>query len=188
MRDSNYNWKTFVYDTIKGMWHVEDTAELKWFANASGGLYFLNEKNTLLVANMDALVNTIFPGMPDEKYMYPSDDLYPNQNYSYSEEDKVEWEAETGDIGMDSSDMKYISGIMLRLVIESQAQLRVLVQYDSDGIWQEVINLQSTSKRSVNIPIPLKRCDHARLRFEGIGECRLYSITKTIEEGSSIND
>lgn len=188
MRDPNYNWKTFGYDTIKGMWHVEDTAELKWFANASGGLYFLTEENTLQVVNMDALVNTIFPGMPDEEYMYPSDDLYPNQNYSYSKEDKVEWEAETGDIGMDSPDMKYISGVMLRLVIENKARLQVYVQYDSNGIWEEVIDLQSTSKRSVNVPIPLKRCDHARLLLKGIGECRLYSITKTIEEGSSVND
>ena len=188
MRDSNYNWKTFVYDTIKGMWHVEDTEELKWFANVSGGLYFIDKNNALLVANMDALVNTIFPGMPDEEYMYPSEEIYPNQNYSYSQEGHVEWEAETGDIGMDSPDRKYISGIMLRLVIENQAQLQVYVQYDSDGVWQEVINLQSTSKRTVNVPIPIKRCDHARLRLKGIGECRLYSITKTIEEGSHVND
>lgn len=188
MRDSNYNWKTFVYDTIKGMWHVEDTEELKGFANASGGLYFLDKDNVLLVANMDALVNTIFPGMPDEEYMYPSEELCPNQNYSYAKEESVEWEAETGDIGMDSPDRKYISGIMLRLVIEDKARLQVSVQYDSDGIWQEVINLQSTSKRTVNVPIPIKRCDHARLRLKGIGECRLYSITKTIEEGSGVND
>lgn len=188
MRDSNYNWKTFVYDTIKGMWHVEDTEELKGFANASGGLYFLDKDNVLLVANMDALVNTIFPGMPDEEYMYPSEELCPNQNYSYTKEKSVEWEAETGDIGMDSPDRKYISGIMLRLVIENKARLQVSVQYDSDGIWQEVINLQSTSKRTVNVPIPIKRCDHARLRLKGIGESRLYSITKTIEEGSGVND
>ncbi len=188
MRDSNYNWKTFVFDTIKNMWHVEDTEELKWFANASGGLYFLDKDNRLMVVNMDALVNTIFPGMPDIEYMYPSDNLYPNQNYNYSEEDIVEWEAETGDIGMDSPDMKYITELLLRLTIESQAQIQIYIQYDSDGIWQEVMNMQSTTKRTVNIPIPLKRCDHARLKFKGIGECRLYSVTKTIEEGSRVND
>lgn len=188
MRNSNYDWRVFVYDTIKGMWHVEDVKEIKWFANADGGLYFIDADNRLMVVNMDALISTIFPGMPETECLYPSDSLLPNQNYNYEEEGLVEWEAETGDIGIDTPDMKYISGLMLRLVIDNHAQLLVYVQYDSSGVWQEVINLQSTAKRTVNIPIPLNRCDHARLKFKGIGECRIYSITKKIEKGSEIND
>ncbi len=187
MRNSNYDWKVFVYDTIKGMWHVEDTEEIKWFANASGGLYFADGNNRLMVANKDALISTIFPGMTDIDYLYPSDYLVPNQNYNYEEEDLVKWEAETGDIGIDAPDMKYISGLMLRLVIENHAQLQVFVQYDSDGVWNEVINLQATAKRTVNIPIPLNRCDHARLKLSGIGDCKIYSITKKIEKGSEMN-
>ncbi len=187
MRNANYEWKVFVYDTIKGMWHAEDDTELQYFANASGALYCVDKDNVLLVTNTDALVNTLFPGMPEDVYAYPGE-IYPGQNYIYEKEKYVEWECETGDIGMDTTDTKYISALTLRLVIEKQAQLQIFIQYDSSDIWELVTNIQSTEKRTYNIPLSLRRCDHARLKFKGIGGCRLYSLTKTIKGGSVRHD
>lgn len=187
MRNANYDWFVFVYDTMKGMWHKEDEEQIRWYANVSGGLYFVSADNTLMITNIDALINVLFPGMPQEEYLYPSDELLPNQNYSYDKEKYVEWSAETGDIGLELPDTKYLSGLMLRLVIDNNAQVRVFVQYDSSDIWNEVTNIQTTQKRTVNIPIPLNRCDHAKIKLQGIGNCKLYSLTKTIEEGSDVN-
>jgi hypothetical protein len=38
--------------------------------------------------------------------------------------------------------------------------------------------------RSFSVPIRQKRCDHFRLRIEGEGDAKIYSVAKTIEEGS----
>lgn len=189
MRNSNYEWRLFVYDTIKGMWHVEDRQEIQCFANAGGGLYFIDKNDYLMVVNMDALVNTIFPSMPDDRYLYPSNDIYPNQNYIYDKESRVEWEAETGDIGLDTPDTKYMTGLMVRLVVDNHAQMKMYLQYDSDGVWEEVINIQASDvKRTVNVPIRLRRCDHVKIKMAGIGDCKVYSITKKLKEGSERND
>lgn len=189
MRNSNYEWRLFVYDTIKGMWHVEDRQEIQCFANAGGGLYFIDKNDYLMVVNTDALVNTIFPSMPDDRYLYPANDIYPNQNYIYDKESCVEWEAETGDIGLDTPDTKYMTGLMVRLVVDNHAQMKMYLQYDSAGVWEEVINIQASDvKRTVNVPIRLRRCDHVKIKMAGIGDCKVYSITKKLKEGSERND
>ena len=38
--------------------------------------------------------------------------------------------------------------------------------------------------RTFLIPIIPRRCDHMRIRLEGSGEFRLYSIARIIERGS----
>ena len=99
-------------------------------------------------------------------------------------EDKVEWMAETGVIGITYPDRKYISRILLRMVLNPGTTVRVFGQYDSIGDWVPLCTLNGTSLRSFMVPIRPKRCDHMRLRIEGDGEAKLYSITKTIEQGS----
>ena len=96
----------------------------------------------------------------------------------------VEWMAETGVIGITIPDQKYVSRILLRMALAMGSTVRVYAQYDSIGVWESVCVLTGTSLRSFTIPIRPKRCDHMRLRIEGEGEAKLYSITKTIEQGS----
>lgn len=188
MRDSNYDYFLFVYDTLKRMWHIEDNQNIQMFANVKGGLYFIDENNTLMIVNTDALERALFPNMPDDRYLYPSDDLYPGMNFVYPKEKYVDWMCETGDIGLDISENKYITVLLVRLVIEAKSNLIIYLQYDSSDIWEEVININSTTKRSINIPIRTKRCDHMRIKFAGKGKCKIYSLTKTIEIGSDKND
>ena len=40
-------------------------------------------------------------------------------------------------------------------------------------------------KRSYSMPIPVKRCDHFKIRLSGFGNIKLYSIAKSEEEGSA---
>ena len=40
--------------------------------------------------------------------------------------------------------------------------------------------------RSFAVPIRPRRCDHLRLRIEGEGDAKIFSIAKTIEIGSDI--
>ena len=50
--------------------------------------------------------------------------------------------------------------------------------------WRHLCSVSGIRMRSVDIPVRPMRCDHLRLRIEGSGEAKIYSITKTIEEGS----
>ena len=94
---------------------------------------------------------------------------------------------ETGIWGMSMPDMKYISRLLVRMSLEVGADVEISIQYDSMGDWEQVCNMTVTSLRSFAVPVRPRRCDHFRLRIEGEGEGRIYSITKTIEQGSDIS-
>ena len=106
---------------------------------------------------------------------------------SYGAEDKVPWMVESGIIGMSTPDMKYISKLVVRMSLEEGASVSISIQYDSVGDWKQVCSMRSTSLRSFSVPIRPMRCDHFRIRIEGEGDGKIYSITKTIEQGSDVS-
>ena len=57
---------------------------------------------------------------------------------------------------------------------------------DTNGSWETVSVLTATVKRSWYLPIIPRRSDHFRLRFEGSGEWRLYSLVRENYSGSEI--
>lgn len=148
----------FVYDTGKGMWHKEDDLQPECFCSCREELYAIHDGK---------IITILGSGTQDE--------------------DDVEWMVETGEIGISSPDMKYISRLTVRLSLDIGAEMRFFAQYDFSGEWEELCVLKGTSLRSFSIPIRPKRCDYMRLRIEGVGMAKIYSITKTIEEGSDIS-
>ena len=101
--------------------------------------------------------------------------------------ESVDWMAETGMIGITYPDQKYISRLLLRMALEIGATVTISAQYDSSGVWEQVGVINGASPRSFLVPIRPKRCDHMRLRLEGYGGAKVYSITKTIEQGSDVS-
>lgn len=153
-------WHLFVYDADKKLWHREDD----FHATALyGGIGLV----VAVEAGGKALVD-MTSGTYQEGHM----------------EGPVRWMAQTGEIGLDSPDRKYISRLTLRLSMEIGAELTVYAQYDMEPEWVVLGSIRGTSLRSFSLPIRPRRCDSLRLRFEGEGDVKLYSITKTIEEGS----
>ena len=102
------------------------------------------------------------------------------------EDGDIEWMVETGEIGIASPDAKYISRLTLRMAMDIGAEVRILAKYDFSDEWEEVCVLISENLRSFSIPIRPMRCDHMKLRIEGKGMSKIYSITKTIEQGSEL--
>ena len=100
---------------------------------------------------------------------------------------KVDWMAETGVIGITYPDQKYVSRLMLRMALDVGTMVRIYGQYDSWGEWEPLCTLSGVSMRSFLVPIRPKRCDHMRLRIVGEGNAKLYSITKSFEQGSDIS-
>ena len=151
------SWELFVYDTAKGLWHKEDNTRVDNFCSCDGELYFID--------HADGFIKTMFgSGSTDTR--------------------KVEWMAETGIIGTDSPDKKYISKLNIRMSLALDARIIVYIQYDSIDKWEQVFRLDGQSLRNFTVPIKPKRCDHLRLRIEGEGDAKIYSISKTIERGS----
>lgn len=156
MKDASDAWHLFVYDTRRGMWHREDDLHVLGFSHLDGELYALT-----------------------------SDSLIAMKGSSGTAEGALDWYAESGDIGLDLPDYKYVSRIVLRVRIGASSMLRVLVGYD-DGPMNEVGHFFETDLHLKQIPIIPERCDHMRIRMEGHGEFRLYSMAKVIEQGSEL--
>ena len=102
-------------------------------------------------------------------------------------EESVDWMVQTGEIGLSSPDMKYISRMNVRMSMAIGATAEFYIQYDLSDAWDHICTMTGTSLRSFSVPIRPRRCDHMRLKIVGNGEAKIYSITKTIEQGSELS-
>lgn len=96
----------------------------------------------------------------------------------------VPWFVETGEYGLSMPDSKYISRLNLRLALDRGANAMISIQYDSSGIWEKLCNITRKDIKPFTLPIKPRRCDHFRLRIEGKGQVKIYSISKTLAQGS----
>ena len=158
MKDMEGNPNLFVYDTGKGMWHREDNLLADCFCSCHGELYAISDGK---------IITMLGTGTQDAE--------------------EVEWMVETGEIGITSPDMKYISRLTVRMSMDVGTEVRFLAQYDLMDDWDEICVLEGTSLRSFSVPIRPRRCDYMKLRIEGVGYAKIYSITKTIEQGSELS-
>ena len=99
-------------------------------------------------------------------------------------EEAVSWMAQTGSLGLSRPDNKYVSRLNLRLSMDPGAKLTVSIAYDGEDTWHRVCALECAALRSFAVPVKLRRCGHFRLRLEGRGDVRLYSLVETLEDGS----
>lgn len=157
MKSQTDEYVLMVYDTAKRMWHKEDNTQAKGFCSCRGEMYYIDAA--------DGKIKTMLGG----------GELDPMP---------VEWMAESGVIGTDMPDKKYISRLIIRLSLTLGARVQIFAQYDSVGAWEHLGTLNGTTLKTFSVPIKSKRCDHMRLRLVGEGEARIYSIVKVIEQGS----
>ena len=157
MQDVNGQYHLFVYDTLKGMWHREDDTQVVDFCNCRGDLYFID---------------------------YADNQIKTVRGTGVTENASIRWNAITGVIGTDSPDKKYISRMDVRMSLEVGARVGFYAEYDSSGEWEYLFTMTGTKLGSFSVPIIPHRCDHLRLKIDGIGEAKIYSICKTVEQGS----
>lgn len=155
MRDSDGKAQLFVYDVGKKLWMHEDGFEADCFARVGDELYALSGKL-----------------------------LYAMQGSTGEKEPYISWMAETGMLYYQQPDQKYVSNFSLRLSLEEGAELTIYIEYDSTGEWERKGTIKFRGTKAVNVPIRPRRCDHMRIRLEGKGRVRLYSIAKLVTYGS----
>lgn len=165
MQDGEGGWHLFVYDTQRGLWHEEDETHATHFAYSDGNLYYLGSDNAIWITGniQDA---------PSEA----------------EEEDAFTWNAEFTDFTDDSPNKKGISKIQIRLELDAGASCTVKLQLDSSGTWitPQGGTLTEKKKRSNDLAIIPQRADHYRIRLEGKGGCRIYSIAREYYQGSEL--
>ena len=165
VKDKDYIGTLFVYDTAKGLWHKEDNLFVDSF-------YTVPKHNALYCKNGDTL--------------YLTDADKRTIGVIVTKEDAIEWYAETGVIGCSAIDKKYVSRMSLRLSVGIGTRVYVFAEYDSSGVWELMATITGTRLGTFTFPIKPKRCDHFRLRISGTDECKIYSISKTLEQGSDM--
>lgn len=154
----------YVYDTQRGTWHIEDATQATHFARYQGDLYLLDEGGEIWITG-----NIQNP--PEEATM----------------EDAFDWMVEFADWYEDSPNKKGVSKLLLRLEVDEGAEVQLFIMFDSTGEWIAVNGtLEGGVKRSYTLPIVPRRGDHYRIKLEGRGGCRVYSLAREYYDGSSL--
>ena len=148
----------FVYDTAKNMWHREDSLPAEEFCPCGEELYAIAE---------DKIIGLLGTGG--------------------KKEDKVCWAVETGFLGISAPDNKYLSRLTVRMALEIGAKASFYVRYDFSPRWEHIATVTGKELGSFSLPIRPKRCDTMALRIEGEGEGKIFSFTKTVEQGSDVS-
>ncbi len=162
MQGSDGSHAMFVFDTEKGMWHKEDSAEVLSFG-FNKALYFLDAGGSLW---MNGNAREIPPDAVSEG--------------------TVESVVEFGDFTEGDPNKKGVVKLQVRIELEAGSEVEILMRFDSSGEWELVKKITATEKRSFYLPIRPRRCDHFKVRFEGIGAWRLHSLVRESYSGSEI--
>lgn len=157
MRDSRDQWHMFVYDTRRGVWHREDSTHAAGFTAWGDELFYIDSGINAIIAENGT------EGTP---------------------ESEVAWEAVSGLIGYEMVDHQYISRFNFRMKLGKGAKCMLAIEYDSDGVWHDQGVIYGHGTDSFVIPVIPQRCDHFRIRLNGVGDIKIYSIAKIIEQGS----
>ena len=145
----------FVYDTVSGTWHKEDSISIKGFCRCRGDLYFL--------ADTDGETRILS--------VSASEGLIPEGDF--------EWMCESSPEGYDTPDRKYVRSIQIRLDCTDEGECDVFIEYDSNGKWRMIESIRG-EKSPQTVRIRPHRCDSFKIRLSGRGECAVRSVTKTL--------
>lgn len=162
MHDEKDEPVLFVFDSANGIWCMEDEIDVLYFAKSGTELFFIDRKDNTLKSVGGA---SAFEPMRLE--------------------DAFEWFAESEVIGYETADKKYISRLNLRLWMPFGTEADFWMAYDGGG-WEHKFHMARSGTGTFTVPVIPRRCDHFRWKLSGKGQCKIHSITKTVEEGSDI--
>ena len=149
----------FCYDTRRKLWYREDELRCRNFAVCDGELFALTQDGILSM-----------------------------QGKSGTPESAVDWIAESGDWGLDTSENTYLQRLEIRLKPAQNTTVELAVSYDGGQTWQTQGSLcgQAGQIRPAVLYIRPARCAMLRVRLSGRGDCTIYSASAVYEKGSDV--
>lgn len=173
MSDKNDVRHLFVYDEDKALWAREDTIDIREFSRNNCNLYFIMK---------DGDLNRL--GLIDGENRYGS---FTGELKGFSEEKAFSWCAESGLWGLELPENKYYSNICVRACGTKGSKLNVWFEFDSSKNWVKQLETTFEKTGSLMVPFITPRCDHMRIKIQGTGDIKIYSISRKIESGSELN-
>lgn len=149
---------TYVYDTTRQLWHVENKARVVSFSNYNGALAMLT--------NLGAASAVLCVGS----------DVGTAATVGA-------WSATFGVFGYAYERAKYLSRFNIRAQLADGSTMKFEIQYDSDGEWHQAGEMTARGTRTFTLPIIPRRCDHCQIRISGNGNARIFSIARVFEQG-----
>ncbi len=158
----------FCYDSSVGLWMREDASDVLSFA-CDGALYAaIKNKN----------------GYHDIVSLSGEDGNLRIQ--SQAEDEIFESFVQFGDQVDGSIGRKAVSKLILRLWVDEEASITVKIRHDH-GQWITVKTMTAGDKRTEQLCVMPRRCDHYNIRIEGTGQWKLYSLAKEFYVGSAMH-
>lgn len=100
--------------------------------------------------------------------------------------EKLDWMIESGDMIENTLNQKYVSKLMFNMQLDRGAKAEIYLQYDSDPMWERKFTINSAFRKSYVVSAIPRRCGQFRYRIVGTGGCKLFGISKFVEEGSEM--
>lgn len=157
MTDGEGENHLFVFDSTRKLWHREDETKAREFCTCRDDLFYVNQSG--------AIISVSGAGEAEEDFHFL---------------------AQTGVIGGENPDQFYLSRVNLRLELGEGSRMNLWVRYDEEPNWNCLARLRGGKCGAVTVPVVVRRCSHLRLKLEGTGQMKLYSLTKTMEQGSDV--
>jgi len=159
------DWKLYVFDSLRNMWHIEDDTHATHFVFWRGNLYFLKKSGEIWCM--------MLRGAEAPEHM--------------ATEPAVGWSAEFADIADMSPNRTGIVKLQVRVRLEPGASGDIYLKFDAEDEWRRVHGaIEPKVKRSYYLPIVPRRVDHFRLRLVGTGGCEIYSLVRERYVGSEL--
>lgn len=156
----------FCFDSRTGLWEKQDGSGYTELAYDGGVLY------GLIPAEERSDINILNGGT--ELQENDETEIYSNVQF--------------GDFYSDTENRKATDLLMLRVEMEPNAELNVYIKYDSCGEYELLETISGgengISKRTIDIPITPRRCDHYHIMLMGHGQWTLYAMSRNIRTGS----
>ena len=160
--------RLLVYDTERRLWHEEDTAAEE---NASGWAMCSTGRQ---LYQWDGV--NLWATEPEREADRDTDTAKANL------EQKVGFEAVSGDIGLNVPADKYINRVFLRVDALTYSVVELQASYEG-GAWETLGQAAVLNKYTrVNLPFVPERHDTMRLRIKGTGQIAVRSIAFSMAE------
>ena len=155
--------RIFVYDSELGLWTKEShLAAIGFSGSLNGQLYAFTHSSVFGI------------GLTDNE-------LYTNKKVG---EEYVKWFLESGDLGLDIPDFKFVNKFTLRAYVPAKSEIFIMISYD-DRPFEPVGDIRGLEETMTHtMHVNPYRCDHFKLKISGHGAVRIYSLAISYDSES----
>lgn len=163
LEDGEYKPYMLCCDYNRGLWHKEDEVRASEFCLIGDELVFINESK---IDYFDA--NKIY---------------VINANNELVNEDKIKWMVEFAPFDEYIENKKIYSKMAMRLNVEYETAIDIYISVDG-GEYEQLKHIEYYKDKVLFIPIVPRRCNKFSIKLEGVGRCRIESLSRKYRVGT----